>query len=156
MAVEKALFLALLVGLILLGQSVAFAQKGKGVGASQTVAVPSVNLGPATAPGLRTSVGLPAGALAAPGASRSASSAGLLPPGAAQSKSSAGLTPPGATRSAASAGTAPAANSNRASSGSSDEKTAGEGKEKLASSATASSGAALSREERLSQLPTCR
>lgn len=153
MAKEKALILAVLIGLILLSQGVARAEKGGSK--AQSVTVPSANLGLAAVPAVRSSVGLPAGALAAPGAARSVSSAGLLPPGAAQSKSSAGLTPPGAIRSASSAGAAVPGQSDSANRGSSNEKS-GESKEKLAASAQASTSDPSDREARLSQLPTCR
>jgi len=153
MAVEKALFLALLVGLILLSQGVALADKGGNP--SRPVAVPSVNLGLATAAGLGNSVGLPAGAMVGRGAAGpialgvpatnsivgKGSSAQLSTPGAARSASSAGLTPPGKSK--------------QASGGTSDEKS-GEGKEKLASSSGTSTSAASDREARLNQLPTCR
>jgi len=73
MAIEKALFLALLVALVLLGQSVAHAQKGGK--SAQAAATPSANLGLGAVPNMTGSVGLPAGA------TRSTSSAGLTPPG---------------------------------------------------------------------------
>jgi len=62
-----------------LGQDVAVAQKGGN--SAQHAATPSVKLGLPETPGVNTPLGLPAGALTPPGASQSASSAGLAPPG---------------------------------------------------------------------------
>jgi len=71
--------LASLAILILAGQGVARAEKGGNQ--AQLAAVPSVNLGLAVPAAVVTKVGLPAGALNAPGKSHSASLAGIAPPG---------------------------------------------------------------------------
>ncbi len=98
---------ALLAALILSGQSVAFADKG-GVG-PHPAAIPNVNLGLPAIPKMGTGVSLPAAAMAAtagpgstplggsgPGQSvGNGVSAQVAAPGATRSASSSGLTPPG-------------------------------------------------------------
>jgi len=79
MAKGKTVLLASLAALMFLGQDVAVAQKGGN--SAQHAATPSVKLGLPETPGVNTPLGLPAGALTPPGATRSASSAGLTPPG---------------------------------------------------------------------------
>lgn len=153
MAVEKALFLALLVGLILLSQGVAFAQRAANT--SQPVAVPSVNLGLAAASGLGNSVGLPAGAMVGRGAAGPTALGVPAPSSIVGKGNSAQLSAPGAARSASSVGLTPPGKIKQASGGSSDE-ISGEGKEQLASSSGTSTSAASDREARLNQLPTCR
>jgi hypothetical protein len=119
------IILALLAILTLAGHGVARAEKGGN--RAQPAAVPSVNLGLGVPEAVVTNVGLPAGALNAPGRTNSASLAGLVPPGKIKEPN-------------------PIA---------SKEKSA-ETAEKLASSAKASNRAASDPEANLSQLPTCR
>ena len=116
--------LALLAILTLAGHGVARAEKGGN--RAQPAAVPSVNLGLGVPEAVVTKVGLPAGALNAPGIN-SASLAGLVPPGKIKEPN-------------------PVA---------SKEKSA-EAAEKLASPAKASNRPASDPETKLSQLPTCR
>jgi hypothetical protein len=130
----KAVILALFVAAVLLGQSRALADKG-GV-PNRNAAVPSVNLGLASAPVVGNRIGLPAGALNAPGAARSASAAGLLPPGKTKV-----LLPPGKIEEPDSLA--------------SDKKSA-EAKEKVASVTGAATDPASGRAADLDQLPTCR
>jgi len=94
---------------------------------AQLAAVSSVNLGLAAPAAVVTKVGLPAGALNAPGRINSASLAGLAPPGLIKETNSAA----------------------------SDKKSI-EAAAKLTSSAKASNRAASDAETKLSQLPTCR
>jgi len=79
MAKGKTVLLASLAALMFLGQEVAVAQKGGN--SALHAATLSVKLGLPETSGVNTPLGLPAGALTPPGASRSASSAGLARPG---------------------------------------------------------------------------
>jgi hypothetical protein len=130
----NAAVLALIVTAVISGQNVALADKG-GV-PIRNAATPSVNLGLAAAPAVANRVGLPAGALNAPGAARSASVAGLLPPGKTKE-----LLPPGKTKEL---------------DGVASDKKSTEGKEKVASLTGATSDAASDPAARIEQLPTCR
>jgi hypothetical protein len=111
--------------LTLAGHGVARADKGGN--RTQIVAVPSVNLGLGVSAAVATNVGLPAGALNAPGRINSASLAGIAPPGKTKDPN------PVASK-----------------------ENSAEAKEKLASSVKASNRAASDPEAKLSQLPTCR
>jgi hypothetical protein len=121
----KPVILALFTAAALCGQNVALADNG-GV-AQRNAAVPNANLGLAVPAAVVTKVGLPAGALNAPGKIHSASLAGTEPPGKIKE-------------------TNPVASSTKSA----------EAAEKLAASAGDSSRAASDSEARLSQLPTCR
>jgi len=149
----KPVILALLAGLMLSGQDVAVAQKGALW--PQPAAFPSVNLGLSGIPNMRTPVGVPAAAMAAKAGPESTPFGGSGPGHGAGKGDSAQMAAPGSTRSASSAGLTPPGQSNQPNRGASDDNSA-EAQEKIASLTGTSTGVASVSETDLSQLPTCR
>ena len=170
----KPVILALLAAATLAGHGVVGADKG-GV-AQNTAAKPNANLGLSAIPSMTTRVGLPAGAMAAgqgatpfggsgPGQGvGNGTSAQMAAPGAARSASSAGLTPPGQSKQSNrdasfkdTAGVTTLEQSKQLSrDASSEDSKPSEAKEKLATLTGAATDAASGPAASLDQLPTCR
>lgn len=148
----KPVVLALLAALMLSSQNLAYADKG---GRGPHAANPSVNLGLPAIPAMGNGVGLPAAAMAAKAGPGSTPFGGSGPGQSAGNGVSAQMAAPGATRSVSSAGLTPPGQSNQPNRGA-PEDNSGEAKEKLAALTGTSTDAASVLESSLSQLPTCR
>ena len=143
----------LVAALMLSGQNIAVADKG-GLGPNPA-AIPNVNLGFTAIPKMGTPVGLPAAAMASKAGPGSTPFGGSDPGQSVGNGTSAQMTAPGATRSASSAGLTPPGQSNEPNHGASGKKS-GHAEEHLASLAGTSTDAPLVPETSISQLPTCR
>ena len=144
----------LLAALILSGQDIAVADKGGA--ALNPASTPNANLGLGAIPNFRTNVGLPAVAMP-PKAGTGSTPIGGSGPGQNEGKgASAEMDPPGATRSASSAGLTPPGQSNQSNQGASNDNKSGAAKEKRAASTATASDAASGPAVSLDQLPTCR
>ena len=154
MGKRKPVILALLAATALTGQDVAVADKG-GI-ARNPAANPNVNLGLSAMPNSRTTVGLPAAAMA-PNAGPGSTPFGGSDPGQSVGKgTSAQMTAPGATQSASSAGLMPPGQSNQSNQGASNDNKSDEAKGKLAASTVTARDVVSAPAVSLDQLPTCR
>ena len=150
----KRVILALLAAATLAGHGVVVAEKG--AVAPNPTAIPNVNLGLSAIPNFRTTVGLPAVAMPARIGPEATAFAISGPGNSASKGASAQTDAPGAKRSASSAGLTPPGQSKQSNRDASDDNKSSEAKEKLAALTGTATDAASGPAASLDHLPTCR